>query len=130
MGNKQEAAEECRIQKHSIILDNRKLKKQGIWRAIKMLEKKRCDGNCNTDGYVRGQRIPAFSGNEGFLLRVVLPLLVPPFPSLSFFLPFLAFPCSSSLHPSPISQLLFFQFPSLRNTYTLGNESENFVTVE
>lgn len=37
MRNKQEAAEECMVQKHSIILDTTKLQEKGIWRVIKML---------------------------------------------------------------------------------------------
>lgn len=40
MRNKHEAAEECRVQNHSIILDTTKLQGEGIWRAIKMLEER------------------------------------------------------------------------------------------
>lgn len=40
MRNKQEAAEEWRAQKHSIILDTTELQGKGIWRAIKMLEER------------------------------------------------------------------------------------------
>lgn len=40
MRNKQEAAEECRVQKHLIILNTAKLQGQGIWRVMKTLEER------------------------------------------------------------------------------------------
>ena len=116
MRNKQEAAEECRDQNHSIILYTIKLQGQGIWRVIKMLRER---------NVMATLMIIAVCMAKGYLLWVVLIFWFPLSPPSLFF--------PSSLHPSPhpLPQFLsLFQFPSLRNTYTLWNEHEKLVTVE
>lgn len=119
MRNKQEAAEECRDQNHSIILYTAKLQGRGIWRVIKMRRER---------NVMATLMIIAVCMAKGYLLWVVLIFWFPlslPHPCFSLPLPlciFLHIPCPSSFS--------LFQFPSLRNTYTLWNEHEKLVTVE
>lgn len=98
MRNKQEAAEECRIQKHSIILGNTKLKEQGIWRVTKTLEERDLPVTVRLIAVFMGKGAPRF-------------LLTKALSSFSFPLTFLAFPSSFSLHPSPTPNFSsLFQF--------------------
>lgn len=92
MRNKQEAAEECRDQNHSIILYTIKLQGQGIWRVIKMLRER---------NVMATLMIIAVCMAKGYLLWVVLIFWFPLSPPSLFF--------PSSLHPSPhpLPQFLF-----------------------
>lgn len=119
MKNKQEAAEECRDQNHSIILYTTKLQGWGIWRVIKMLRER---------NVMATLMIIAVCMAKGYLLWVVLIFWFPlslPYPCFS-----LPLPLRILLHISCPSSFSLFQFPSLRNIYTPWNEHEKLVTVE
>lgn len=60
MRNKQEAAEECRVQKHLIILDTTKLQEKGIWRVIKMLAGRNLMASLMTISVLTAKGFPHF----------------------------------------------------------------------